>query len=605
MSMDTTISKCRHTYAPLNSGQIRILVLEPSDDDHEPLYVSFHVDSLENLLGHYEALSHVWGQPKLDYPLNHSDGSYIRVTENLNSALRRIRKRHRLRWVWADAVCIDQENDQENGDQVQLMGQIFRSARRVVVWLGLGGGQKEEGMAILGALSRQPMRQQPFTPVEGSNFLARILSFLGLDWFKRLWIVQECVLNTECCLIFGASKISFPRLISGLLHFLRYLPHFKHPSMQSLMTKADLWKAHCMIGAVDIQTPTQSAGFNILDLVETFSGHYCSNDHDRIFALYGLATNIAPLKQRNIKVRIDGMVFMDIDYTTSADTYTSFAYACIEAGMIAQLVKAVSRRSYRESPTWPSWVPNWRTPPLRDWSCPGHRYADMSLQHVECISTRLGWRKDAIVLSPAHYADNPYLYMVHIDDFFKVNDTGPDHLADLARFCGSATHSLGDFLTHYFTLPESTSKDLNAHLLEVRAEINSSNCFRSTNIRNHEALRTLNRAISEETKCCRFFRSSCDSNGHMTCGWTSLGARIDDNMLMASLTYSYLKQGYGFVFRPPSIGDTEMGNKPILFQGLDRVLRGYRLVGEAMYFTRFVSMSLAKEELFFKEMILE
>ncbi|KAK3353925.1 heterokaryon incompatibility protein-domain-containing protein [Lasiosphaeria hispida] len=39
-------------------------------------------------------------------------------------------------WLWADAICIDQSNDGERTHQVQLMGAIYRAAKRPVVWLG-------------------------------------------------------------------------------------------------------------------------------------------------------------------------------------------------------------------------------------------------------------------------------------------------------------------------------------------------------------------------------------------------------------------------------------------------------------------------------------
>jgi len=38
--------------------------------------------------------------------------------------------------LWADAICIDQQNIEERGTQVQLMGMIYWKADRVLVWLG-------------------------------------------------------------------------------------------------------------------------------------------------------------------------------------------------------------------------------------------------------------------------------------------------------------------------------------------------------------------------------------------------------------------------------------------------------------------------------------
>ena len=38
--------------------------------------------------------------------------------------------------VWIDAICIDQENLEKRGRQVQLMAKIYSNALCVIVWLG-------------------------------------------------------------------------------------------------------------------------------------------------------------------------------------------------------------------------------------------------------------------------------------------------------------------------------------------------------------------------------------------------------------------------------------------------------------------------------------
>ncbi|KAL1653251.1 cell separation during budding [Didymella pomorum] len=44
--------------------------------------------------------------------------------------------RHKARTVWADALCINQDDLSERAHQVTLMGRIYSQAERVVVWLG-------------------------------------------------------------------------------------------------------------------------------------------------------------------------------------------------------------------------------------------------------------------------------------------------------------------------------------------------------------------------------------------------------------------------------------------------------------------------------------
>ena len=47
-------------------------------------------------------------------------------------ALRRLRTKANPRRLWIDQLCIDQENIDEVGPQVQLMGKVYQTASGVV-----------------------------------------------------------------------------------------------------------------------------------------------------------------------------------------------------------------------------------------------------------------------------------------------------------------------------------------------------------------------------------------------------------------------------------------------------------------------------------------
>ncbi|PMD42116.1 hypothetical protein L207DRAFT_376915, partial [Hyaloscypha variabilis F] len=112
---------------------IRVLVLEPGCADD---YLKCHLKhvSLDDPLP-YEALSYVWGDSNKKDQIHCGNGT-LSVTINLHSALRHIRAEETERVVWADAVCINQDDIDERDKQVRLMGQIYRSARQKLVWLG-------------------------------------------------------------------------------------------------------------------------------------------------------------------------------------------------------------------------------------------------------------------------------------------------------------------------------------------------------------------------------------------------------------------------------------------------------------------------------------
>lgn len=363
--LEKMASKTRHNYDSLMPRQIRVLLLEPSHNTEAPIRFSFCVDHIDKLSGRYEALSYVWGEPILDWPLDHEDGSHICVTKNLDMALRQLRRGHGTRWLWADAACIDQKNGGEKGEQIQLMGEIFRSANCVVAWLGPGGRNEEAGMRILATAPRR-------THYDAASFsteqLRCICAFFDLEWFRRLWTIQECVLSSEFFFMYGASEITLERLID-VLKFSQWScwgGGLTHPSVESMIMKHAL-----RVGTIydDTKVRNMSAtkrGWRILDLVQQFGNHQCVDAHDRIFGLCGLAWDIrsTPLQAED---RVARVVYMDIDYSSSIQqSYTTFAIACMKSGMVSEVLGAASeRRQQAMSSNWPTWVSDWRIQPTQ------------------------------------------------------------------------------------------------------------------------------------------------------------------------------------------------------------------------------------------------
>ena len=89
--------------------------------------------------GDYIALSYVWGDPRdrRDILLN---GHRFSVTSNLYQALLYLRDSfevHQMKLhVWADAICINQENLAERAAEVKKMGIIYSECLSVRAWLG-------------------------------------------------------------------------------------------------------------------------------------------------------------------------------------------------------------------------------------------------------------------------------------------------------------------------------------------------------------------------------------------------------------------------------------------------------------------------------------
>lgn len=124
----------RYKYKPFeNNYSIRILTLEPGTGD-EPLvgHLGFeHLDSNPQ----YEAISYCWGTDGRSSEII-CDRKPLALTKSIEGALRRMRHATSQRRLWADQVCINQDDIAERSQQVSLMNAIYKGAQRVLVWLG-------------------------------------------------------------------------------------------------------------------------------------------------------------------------------------------------------------------------------------------------------------------------------------------------------------------------------------------------------------------------------------------------------------------------------------------------------------------------------------
>jgi hypothetical protein len=151
-----------YQHQPLTGPRsIRVLRLLPQQTDGQVRVELAEVSLDDNV--EYEALSYVWGEDSRN-PREQIlyEGKTLLVTENCMAALLQLRTTD-VRTLWVDAICIDQTSLSERSHQVQLMGEIYSRAQRVVVWLGEGSPCSDAALAWLSVVAREGRAtQQPF-----------------------------------------------------------------------------------------------------------------------------------------------------------------------------------------------------------------------------------------------------------------------------------------------------------------------------------------------------------------------------------------------------------------------------------------------------------
>jgi hypothetical protein len=189
-----------YQYRPLSENSIRVLQLLPNRDGNAPIecnlidYALLDARTGPHL---YEAVSYVWGPP----PNTHSliaDGASLSIRQNCHAVLARLRDPALPRFLWVDAVCINQEDNDEKTDQVQLMTWIYASARGVIVWLEeptevCGSSHGKVAGDLAGALQviQEATEDSDALPLAAAGFEAArdmVNDLSQRSWFRRIWV---------------------------------------------------------------------------------------------------------------------------------------------------------------------------------------------------------------------------------------------------------------------------------------------------------------------------------------------------------------------------------------------------------------------------------
>ena len=180
----------QHESLDKNVQQIRLLILEPSASWTSPIHCRLTHCNLNPTLRNFEALSYTWegGLNTISIFVN---GQRRLITPNLEAFLRHRREAQDLVTLWVDAICINQEDNQEKNSQVKLMNLIYLAAGRIIVWLGRAEDDSDlamEELLYLGSGS-------PYDKIHiiTDPTLKAIQKLLSRGWWYRMWIIQEIV----------------------------------------------------------------------------------------------------------------------------------------------------------------------------------------------------------------------------------------------------------------------------------------------------------------------------------------------------------------------------------------------------------------------------
>jgi hypothetical protein len=248
-----------YRYHPLAFQGIRLLKIEPATAEWpDPKYSIVHM-ALGSTRYTYETLSYVWG-PSTRTLLRLANKEAISITRRLAAALPHIARECATGYIWIDQICIDQNNVQERGEQVALMGQIYSSCSKVLVWLG-----KEHMERVT------------------------LAALMDHEWFGRAWIFQEIVLAPQSRFLVrledkhSKSRDDEPTSLERLHSLLVNRPITNAAENRQLET------VHEMLNQWQWEHEQFNPAHPIERTLSRLSPHAkTSNDLDRLYAFFGL-----------------------------------------------------------------------------------------------------------------------------------------------------------------------------------------------------------------------------------------------------------------------------------------------------------------------------
>jgi hypothetical protein len=116
-------------------AKIRFIYIDSAKRESDPLRCQLKtVDMSSN--PQYIAISYTWQGIYRSQPLI-LNGKLMHITVSLEQALYHFRLLFPSDTpFWIDALCINQEDNEEKSTEIQRMLSIYKAATRVVVWLG-------------------------------------------------------------------------------------------------------------------------------------------------------------------------------------------------------------------------------------------------------------------------------------------------------------------------------------------------------------------------------------------------------------------------------------------------------------------------------------
>ncbi|KAL0935598.1 heterokaryon incompatibility [Colletotrichum truncatum] len=345
-----------------DNGWFRLLSIAPSNEPSRPLVCRLEPYKMD-IAPPYEALSYTWGRQKPENSIE-LNGRLFLVRPNLHAALLALRRPDENRFLWVDAICINQQNQRERTRQVWQMKQVYRDALRVKVWLGDATKGSQRGVEILRhfehvsqtATDQHVKSFQDFQNLyadviplmsrfESASESEEVFELLRHPWWTRVWTLQEGVLGQDVDCICGQKSVPI-ECFSSFSWFLYFAINFGIWNGPQIDSSVALKTARWIGKLRDIHK--KEGKVTIWGALSASWNRVSTDPKDKVMGLLGL-------------LNFDRAAADMPDYGVStADNYCKLFYFLLEEANALNPLGLISEMPEDRHPSLPSWVPDFQ-----------------------------------------------------------------------------------------------------------------------------------------------------------------------------------------------------------------------------------------------------
>lgn len=228
----------------------------------------------------YRAVSYTWGDGEPTERILINEQPFF-VRPNLWSCLFYLGSERDVpsRYLWVDAICINQANTPERNVQVRAMDKIYREAVSVSVWLGLPAAADQYRYLD------EPIRT---FEVEPFDWFLEVEDLANRPYWNRFWVIQEFLLAQDVHLHCGNTSMHYSDF-KDLLGFRAGTSDYVFSTFDYRQLESGSWAVWPLITGrhpdkhPELQQP-------LYELLINHCASQCKDPRDRVFALLGLVT---------------------------------------------------------------------------------------------------------------------------------------------------------------------------------------------------------------------------------------------------------------------------------------------------------------------------